>query len=601
MKGPTRKEENVSKLAPRIDYEMKIGKMKRIASASFTSKTQTIPTTYDEAKASCKARKRKERQESISSLCQDRKVIRSNSEERPAQKKHIENKNNIRRVSSSEDLQKSTSIEKINVSPKRSVPSEKILAYEDHEYERRRCHERFARPLMLKKKHPNKRLKIRCISRTKFKPELPNDNKEYKKISTPQGTYSSECETTNKEESSGVRFLQLHEEERERSPSPTTLVSPVLDLTTLHEQVDCSEPLLSHTTRQINENTETLPSISIASNRLLSSPRNSIIATHRIYLDPDVPQMTSSLDKTPQNPVDERLQRLSKQINSLKKKIKKYEIEFESNYGFKPSHVEKMNDKAMKKFYTDLGKLRKEQKQMNEVSKNCLLISGNETEPEKTDVINLKDTIHEIDKRLAMKRDSANRSYNIEEMTSEQLLEEKVAIQKALLYLESIHGRPNSKEDRDIVRPFYDRYRVLKRMVTKISMSSTSGNELATIHENEAMNFVTPTSSSQSNDTESEKTTVLPSISTDSSDTDTSIGENLHSLSRTELFQQLKTVTEEKKELRRKIKEFEMETQLKTGRMIQKEDKAPMDGVYAAYKKTKAKVRLLEALVGKQN
>lgn len=114
------------------------------------------------------------------------------------------------------------------------------------------------------------------------------------------------------------------------------------------------------------------------------------------------------------------------------------------------------------------------------------------------------------------------------------------------------------------------------------------------------MNFITPTSSSQSNDTESEKTTVLPSISTDS-DTDTSIGENLHSLSRPELIQQLKIVVEEKKELRRRIKEFELEVQLKAGRMIQKEDRTPMDGVYAAYKKTKAKLRLLEALVGKQN
>lgn len=51
-------------------------------------------------------------------------------------------------------------------------------------------------------------------------------------------------------------------------------------------------------------------------------------------------------------------------------------------------------------------------------------------------------------------------------------MEEKVSIQKALLYLESIHGRPNSKEDRDIVRPFYDRYRILKRMVVKQSMVS---------------------------------------------------------------------------------------------------------------------------------
>lgn len=113
------------------------------------------------------------------------------------------------------------------------------------------------------------------------------------------------------------------------------------------------------------------------------------------------------------------------------------------------------------------------------------------------------------------------------------------------------------------------------------------------------MNFVTPNSSSQSNDTESEKTTILPSISTDSSDTDTSVGENLHSLPRSELIQQLKLVTEEKKELRRKIKEFEIEVHLKTGRMIQKEDKLAIESVYVSYKKTKAKFRLLEALVGK--
>ncbi|KAJ8966708.1 hypothetical protein NQ314_003361 [Rhamnusium bicolor] len=569
MKGPTRKEETTQKLASRMDYETKIGKIKRIVSASLTNKVQTIPTTYDEAKASCKARKRKERQESISSLCQERKVIRSNSEERPAQRKHIENKNNIRRVSSSEDFQKSASIEKINVSPNRITANEKTLAYEDCEHERRRSHERFARPLTLKsKKHPNKRLK------------------NIKKINGLQSTHSSDKEDEETEKS--TKFLQLHEKERERSPSPTnTPVSPFIDLSTLHEQVDSSEPLLSHTTRQINENTETLPSLSVASNRLLSSPRNSIIATHRIYLDPDVPQMTSSLEKKPQNPVGERLQKLSKQINSLKKKIKKYESDFEAKHGFKPSHVEKMNDKNMKKWYADLGKLRKEQKQLNEISTNCSLIDGSDCKSEKTGPVNLQDTINEIEKKLTAKRDSANRVYRLEEMTSEQLMDEKIAIQKALLYLESIHGRPNNRGDRDIVRPFYDRYRTLKRMVTKISMSGASGNELATIHENETMNFITPTSSSQSNDTESEKTTILPSISTDS-DTDTSIGENLHALSRTELIQQLTTVTEEKKELRRKIKEFEMEAQLKSGRMIQRDDKAPMESVYVAYKKNKS-------------
>ncbi|KAJ8977546.1 hypothetical protein NQ317_012925 [Molorchus minor] len=552
------KEEIATKLPARLDYETKIGKVKRIVSSSLAIKPSTIPTTYDEAKASCKARKRKERQESISSMCQDRKVIRSNSEERPVQKKYIENKNNIRRVSSSEDFQRSSSAEKISVSPSRLSKNEKAFTYDDCEHERRRSHERFARPLTLKsRRHPNKRLKVRYASRTRYKPEVPVDNKDK--------NTTQDIETTA-EDTENSSFLQLHGEDRDRSPSPAaTPVSPFLDFSTLHEQVDCSEPLLSQTTRQITENTETMPSLSVASNRLLSSPRNSIIATHRIYLDPDVPQANVFLEMKPQNLLDERLQKLTKQINSMKKKVKKFEMEFELKNGFKPSHGEKMNDNAMKKIYADLTKLKKEQKQLNEMSTNCLLINGSESKSEKASPADLHDTINEIEKKLSAKRETANRSYLIEEMTSKELMDEKICIQKALLYLESIHGRPNNRDDRDLVRPFYDRYRTLKRMVAKVQALNNSGTELATIHENETMNFITPTSSSQSNDTESEITAVLQSISTDS-DTDTSIGENLHSLSRTELIQQLKTVTEEKKELRRKIKEFEMEVQLKTGK-----------------------------------
>lgn len=52
-------------------------------------------------------------------------------------------------------------------------------------------------------------------------------------------------------------------------------------------------------------------------------------------------------------------------------------------------------------------------------------------------------------------------------MTEEHLIDEKTAVQKALLHLESLHGRPVTKEDRDIVRPLYDRYRILKRCVIR--------------------------------------------------------------------------------------------------------------------------------------
>lgn len=127
--------------------------------------------------------------------------------------------------------------------------------------------------------------------------------------------------------------------------------------------------------------------------------------------------------------------------------------------------------------------------------------------------------------------------------------------------------------------------------------SSGGGIELQTIHEDETMDFVSSPPPAQLTETDSEKTPQT-TTSTDS-DTDTSISENLHSLNREELIEQQKIATEEKKRLRRCLKQFEMDVEMKTGRKVQKDDKLPMEGVYMSYKKTKAKLRLLDALLNK--
>lgn len=100
-------------------------------------------------------------------------------------------------------------------------------------------------------------------------------------------------------------------------------------------------------------------------------------------------------------------------------------------------------------------------------------------------------------------------------------------------------------------------------------------------------------------ETESDKMAALTGSTTDS-DTDTSIGENLHALSLEELRDQQKSTNEEKKQLRRSLKEFEADFETKTGRKLQKEDRASMETVYTSYKRAKAKLKLLDALVGKQ-
>lgn len=74
--------------------------------------------------------------------------------------------------------------------------------------------------------------------------------------------------------------------------------------------------------------------------------------------------------------------------------------------------------------------------------------------------------------RLAEKRTNNDRPEKLEDMTVDQLADEKVAVQKALLFFESVYGRPSSKEDRDLARPLYDRYRTLKRLVARAGMVS---------------------------------------------------------------------------------------------------------------------------------
>lgn len=79
-------------------------------------------------------------------------------------------------------------------------------------------------------------------------------------------------------------------------------------------------------------------------------------------------------------------------------------------------------------------------------------------------------------------------------------------------------------------------------------------------------------------------------------------------LFRSDLVSQLTLVRDEKKKLRRLLREQEVLFQQQTGRRMQREDRimaAASDVkdysvVYTSYKQTKAKLRLLEALIAKQ-
>lgn len=82
-------------------------------------------------------------------------------------------------------------------------------------------------------------------------------------------------------------------------------------------------------------------------------------------------------------------------------------------------------------------------------------------------------------------------------------------------------------------------------------------------------------------------------------DDSNSLNDNLHQLSISELWHQLDLVREEKKLLRRTIKEYEQQFEEESGRKMLKGDRKAMEETYALYKQKKGRLRLLDALVKK--
>ncbi|XP_042210635.1 protein FAM13A-like isoform X7 [Homarus americanus] len=327
---------------------------------------------------------------------------------------------------------------------------------------------------------------------------------------------------------------------------------------------------------------------------------------------------------------------LMKNINSIKKKIKRYEEEFEAAFGYRPSHSEKMKHKEIKKYMSELSKARKELKQMKDdvagmmsvptVFPLSLLRCQESTNPGARPTASSSgtvDTLRHVEDRLREKRSALGRPADLKNMNCTEMQEEKTALQKALLYYESVHGRPTTREDRDLARPLYDRYRQVKRIVMRSSSRAKENlAELPPIIEHVAMDFTLASPQHRSSLHGDEVEKLLPAAPTtppgfdslpvfdppqspmtqtdDPKDGQRSVAlGDLHALPLGELRERKKEAREEKKKLRRSLREYEEKFEREMGRKVQKEDRGPMEQTYLDYKHAKAKLRLLEALLSK--
>ncbi|KAM6322808.1 protein FAM13B isoform 3-T4 [Podargus strigoides] len=341
-------------------------------------------------------------------------------------------------------------------------------------------------------------------------------------------------------------------------------------------------------------------------------------------------------------------------VKKLQKKIKQFEEQFEKEKNSKPSYSDIAANPKVLKWMTELTKLRKQIKDAKQRSSDGEFIpqprprsntlpksfgsSLDQEDEENGDEMRVvqkekkptkEATLELILKRLKEKRVERCLPEDIKKMTKDHLVEEKTSLQKSLLYYESQHGRPVTREERHIVKPLYDRYRLVKQMLTRASITPILGSPstkrrgqmLQPIIEGETAHFFEEIKeeeeendglSTDLNDilkTAVQTQSVLSPV--ENSESDVEDGQekltrdlrlsSTRAASMPELLEQLWKARAEKKKLRKTLREFEEEFYQQNGRNVQKEDRVPMLDEYREYKKIKAKLRLLEVLISKQD
>uniref|UniRef100_A0A8C8YQA1 Protein FAM13B n=1 Tax=Prolemur simus TaxID=1328070 RepID=A0A8C8YQA1_PROSS len=338
-------------------------------------------------------------------------------------------------------------------------------------------------------------------------------------------------------------------------------------------------------------------------------------------------------------------------VKKLQKKIRQFEEQFERERNSKPSYSDIAANPKVLKWMTELTKLRKQIKdakhknsdgefvpqtrpRSNTLPKSfgSSLDHEDEENEDESRVIQKEKkpskeaTLELILKRLKEKRVERCLPEDIKKMTKDHLIEEKTSLQKSLLYYESQHGRPVTREERHIVKPLYDRYRLVKQMLTRASITPVLGSPstkrrgqmLQPIIEGETAHFFEEIKEEEEDGislscelSDILKTAVQVESSLENSESD--VEENQEKLaldlrlsstraaSMPELLEQLWKARAEKKKLRKTLREFEETFYQQNGRNAQKEDRIPVLEEYREYKKIKAKLRLLEVLISKQD
>ncbi|XP_022355267.1 protein FAM13C isoform X5 [Enhydra lutris kenyoni] len=165
-----------------------------------------------------------------------------------------------------------------------------------------------------------------------------------------------------------------------------------------------------------------------------------------------------------------------------------------------------------------------------------------------------------------------------------------------------------AKQDKNLIKPLYDRYRIIKQILSTPSLIPTIEEEDSDEdcpQGSQQPSLPAPVSHLPVGDhltfSETEPVTILlPDEKKEIKPPALSMS-NLHEATMPVLLDHLRETRADKKRLRKALRDFEEQFFKQTGRSPQKEDRIPMADEYYEYKHIKAKLRLLEVLISKQD
>ncbi|KAM6105697.1 protein FAM13C [Pterocles gutturalis] len=397
-------------------------------------------------------------------------------------------------------------------------------------------------------------------------------------------------------------------------------ISPIIDFNLMHQQRDSEEPVPAHRDWQNDMDSSPQEHHSLGTSRLLYhitdgdnpllSPRCSIFSqSQRFNLDTEsapsppsaqpfmMPRSSSRCNceecKEPQT-----VAQLTKHLQSLKRKIRKYEEKFEQEKKYLPSHGDKTSNPEVLKWMNALAKGRKQLKELKlrmSEEQNCTSRA-----PQRNDRCESSGTSKEVGTQEATSMEPAP---SVEE-TMDSVLRRLKEKRQHFNLPETI----KTKQEKSLMKPLYDRYRIIKKLLATPSLITTIQEE----EDSDEDHFQSSHELSSGpisclpvdehlcySQEESEPAYVSP-LDEKKVFRQTALSmSNLHEATMPVLLEHLRETRADKKRLRKALTEFEEQFYKQTGRNPQKEDRVPMAEEYSEYKHTKAKIRLLEVLISK--